>query len=72
MAIQIDTKFIQTFLNLFGYSVKELKTVLAVDGNKGPYTIRVIKRYQNDKEIVVDGDPGPQTQGEIIKDIQDS
>jgi peptidoglycan hydrolase-like protein with peptidoglycan-binding domain len=71
MAIQIDTKFIQTFLNLFGYSVKELKTVLAVDGNKGPYTIRVIKRYQNDKEIVVDGDPGPQTQGEIIKDIQD-
>jgi len=71
MSIKIDNSFLQTFLNLFGYSVKELKIVLAVDGNKGAYTIRVIKNYQTAKKITVDGNPGSQTQGEVIKDIQD-
>ncbi len=70
MSIKIDTKFVQTFLNYTGYSMKVLGNLLATDNKPGPVTEKVIKKYQEEKGLYRDGFAGPFTQKEIIWDIQ--
>jgi peptidoglycan hydrolase-like protein with peptidoglycan-binding domain len=70
MGVNRDTKTLQTFYNLYGYSKQAIGTTLAVDGIPGTVTQKVIKYFQTAKKIVVDGIPGPQTWKEIIKVIQ--
>ncbi len=41
-----------------------------VDGIRGKYTIAAIRKYQTDKGLKVDGDPGPETVGALNKDIK--
>ncbi|MBB3662011.1 MULTISPECIES: peptidoglycan-binding protein [Prauserella salsuginis group] len=41
-----------------------------VDGDLGPMTISSVKAFQSDRGLVVDGDPGPITQGELAKVVK--
>jgi hypothetical protein len=57
---------IQKALVALGYNVGPTGT----DGIRGKYTIAAIKKYQTDKGLAIDGDPGPETVAAINKDIQ--
>lgn len=57
---------VQKALVALGYDVGPT----GIDGIRGKYTIAAIKKYQSDKGLAVDGDPGPETVGAINKDIQ--
>jgi len=41
-----------------------------IDGIRGKYTIAAIKKYQSDRGLKVDGDPGPETVTALNKDIR--
>ena len=50
---------IQSRLNMLGYESG------ATDDNLGPLTEEAVKRFQKDKDLRVDGVPGPQTQNKL-------
>jgi hypothetical protein len=41
-----------------------------VDGRIGPMSVTAIKAFQSDRGLVVDGDPGPITQAELVKVVK--
>jgi hypothetical protein len=57
---------VQKALTALGYSVGPT----GIDGIRGKYTIAAIRKYQQDRGLKVDGDPGPETIAAINKDIQ--
>lgn len=72
MSIKIDTKFAQTFYNLGGYSKTVYGRNITVDGRDGPETKKVTRHYQSKHKLVVDGVIGPQTKGQITKEVQNT
>jgi len=56
---------VQKALVALGYDVGPPGT----DGIRGKYTIAAIKKYQTDRNLQVDGDPGPETTAALNKDI---
>jgi hypothetical protein len=57
---------VQKALTALGYSVGPT----GIDGIRGKYTIAAVRKYQQDRGLKVDGDPGPETVAAINKDIQ--
>jgi peptidoglycan hydrolase-like protein with peptidoglycan-binding domain len=57
---------VQKALTALGYSVGPT----GIDGIRGKYTIAAVRKYQEDRGLKVDGDPGPETVAAINKDIQ--
>lgn len=66
-----NTKFQQVFYNFYGYSQAVYGYKIAEDNVDGPQTQKVTRYFQGVRKIVVDGDPGQQTQKEMKKVIQD-
>ena len=70
----------QTSLGYKGPEIMDLQKVLVAlgydvgitgtDGIRGKYTKSAIKKYQADRGLEVDGDPGPETVAAINKDIK--
>lgn len=58
-------KDIQRHLKTLGYYTG------AVDGSFGPASQSAVRRFQSDRGLVVDGSPGPTTQAEILKAIDE-
>lgn len=56
---------VQKALTALGYSLGPP----GVDGIRGNYTIAAVKKYQQDRGLRVDGDPGPETAAALNKDI---
>jgi muramidase (phage lysozyme) len=57
---------VQKALVALGYDVGPT----GADGIRGKNTIAAIKKYQTDRNLKVDGDPGPETTAALNKDIQ--
>lgn len=56
---------VQKALTALGYSVGPT----GIDGIRGKHTIAAVKKYQQDRKLKVDGDPGPETAAALNKDI---
>jgi hypothetical protein len=50
---------VQGRLNMLGYESGP------IDGMMGPITEGAVRRYQTDHDLIIDGIPGPQTQGKL-------
>jgi hypothetical protein len=57
---------VQKALVALGYNVGPT----GIDGIRGKNTVAAIKQYQTDRNLKVDGDPGPETAAALNKDIQ--
>lgn len=56
---------VQKALTVLGYNLGPP----GIDGIRGNYTIAAVKKYQQDRGIQVDGDPGPETAAALNQDI---